>query len=84
MQSIAVGHVTHVTDDIYSLRDEKQKAQVENVGRIELRKRIAELRKQPTAIMEQDEKLIRRLIDKVTVYEDRFEVVFRSGINRGC
>jgi hypothetical protein len=37
------------------------------------------LRKQPTVIKEYDEKLVRRLIDKVTVYEDRFEVVFRSG-----
>jgi len=49
-----------------------------------MRKRIAEmsifLRKQPTVIKEYDEKLVRRLIDKVTVYEDRFEVVFRSGV----
>ena len=67
-----------------ALRDEKQKAQVENAGRDDLRKRIAEmsifLRKQLTVIKEFDEKLVRRLIDKVTVYEDRFEVVFRSGI----
>lgn len=38
------------------------------------------LRKQPTVIKEYDEKLIRRLIDKFTVYEDRFAVVFRSGV----
>ena len=38
------------------------------------------LRKQPTVIKEYDEKLVRRLIDKVIVYEDRFEVVFRSGV----
>jgi site-specific DNA recombinase len=38
------------------------------------------LRKQPTVIKEYDEKLVRRLIDKVTIHEDRFEVVFRSGI----
>jgi len=38
------------------------------------------LRKQPTIINEYDEKQVRRLIDKVTVYEDRFEVVFRSGV----
>jgi site-specific DNA recombinase len=46
--------------------------------------RIAEmsifLRKQPTIIKEYDEKLVRRLIDKVTVDKDRFEVVFRSGV----
>lgn len=38
------------------------------------------LRKQPTVIKEYDEKLVRRLIEKVTVYEDRFDVVFRSGV----
>lgn len=57
---------------------------MENAGRDDLRKRIAEmsifLRKQPIVIKEYNKKLVRRLIDKVTVYEDRFEVVFRSGV----
>ena len=74
--------IKQVTNEIFRLRDEKQKAPVENVGRADLRKRNAEmsifLRKQPTVIMEYDEKLVRRLIDKVTVYENRFEVAFRS------
>lgn len=76
--------IIQVTNDIYRLRDEKQKSQVENAGRDDLRKRNAEmsifLRKQPTVIKEYDEKLVRQLIDKVTVYENRFEVVFRSGV----
>jgi len=38
------------------------------------------LRKQPTVIKGYDEKLVRRLIEKVTVYEDRFDGVFRSGV----
>ena len=38
------------------------------------------LPKQPTVIKEYDEKLVRRLIEKVTVYEDRFDVVFRSDV----
>jgi site-specific DNA recombinase len=80
----AKADIKQVTDEIYRLRDEKQKALVENAGRDDLRKRIAEmsifLRKLPTVIKEYDEKLVRRLIDKVTVYEDRFEVVFRSGV----
>ena len=38
------------------------------------------LRKQPTVIKEYDEKLVRRLIEKVTVSEDRFDVVFMSGV----
>ena len=38
------------------------------------------LRRQPTVIKKYDEKLVRWLIDKVTVNEDRFEVVFRSSV----
>lgn len=55
----------------------------------ELRKRIADmsvsLNEQLTAIPEYDEQLIRRLIEKITVYtaskdaEDKFTVEFKSG-----
>ncbi len=37
------------------------------------------LREQPAAIAEYDESLVRRLIEKVTVYEDKFIVEFKSG-----
>jgi site-specific DNA recombinase len=54
--------IKQVTDEIYRLRDEKQKALVENAGRDDLRKRIAEmsifLRKHPTVIKKYDEKLV--------------------------
>ncbi len=57
---------------------------MENAGRDEIRKRIADmsafLKEQPTAITEYDEQLVRRLIEKVTVYEDRFTVEFKSGV----
>ena len=38
------------------------------------------LREQPTALTEYDEPLVRRLIEKVTVYEDKFTVEFKSGV----
>ena len=73
-----------VADEIYRLREERQKVQVENMGRDELRKRMADmsefLREQPTAITEFDEQLVRRLIEKVTVYVDRYTVEFKSGM----
>ena len=73
-----------VGDEIYRLRDEKQKAQVENLGRDELQKRIndmsAFLKYQPIALVQYDEALVRRLIEKVTVYEDKFTVEFKSGV----
>ena len=38
------------------------------------------LKKQPTALTKYDEQLVRRLIEKVTVYEDKFTVEFKSGL----
>lgn len=38
------------------------------------------LREQPDEIPEFDEKLVRRLVEKVTVYEDTFAVEFKSGV----
>jgi site-specific DNA recombinase len=38
------------------------------------------LRKQDAAVAEFDEALVRRLIEKVMVYEERFVVMFRSGV----
>lgn len=73
-----------VADEIYRLREQKQKLQVENAGRDELRKRMADmsafLQGQPTTVTEYDEQLIRRLVEKVTVYEDKFTVEFKSGL----
>ena len=49
-----------------------------------MRKRIAVisvfLKEQPTAITEYDKQLVRQLIEKVTVYEDKFTVEFKSGV----
>jgi len=73
-----------VGDEIYHLRDEKQKVQLEIFGRDELKKRIADmgdfLNGQSTVITEYDESLVRRLIEKVTVHEDKFTVEFKSGV----
>jgi hypothetical protein len=63
-----------VADEIYRLRDQKQKAMLEN----EQRKRIADmseiLQEPPSTITEYNKQLVRRLIEKVTVYEDKFAV----------
>lgn len=73
-----------VVEEIHCLRDEKQKAQLESAGRDETRIRIADmkafLRKQDTSVMDFDEALVRRLIEKITVYEGRVVVMFRSGV----
>lgn len=73
-----------VGDEIFRLRDQKQKLQVENANRDELKKRMADmstfLKKQSTALAEYDEQLVRRLIEKITIYEDKFTVEFKSGL----
>ena len=38
------------------------------------------LREQPSTLTEYDEPLIRRLIEKVIIYEDKFTVEFKSGL----
>lgn len=73
-----------VGDEIHQLRDQKQKLLLESANRDELKKRIADmstfLKKQSTALTKYDEQLVRRLIEKVTVYEDKFTVEFKSGL----
>ena len=73
----------NIADEIYWLRELKQNALVENAEREGLKQRIQEMREflnnQPTEITGYDELLVRRLIEKVTVYEERFEVEFKSG-----
>ncbi len=39
------------------------------------------MQEQPTALTEYEEALVRRLIEKVTVYENKFTVEFKSGVN---
>lgn len=38
------------------------------------------LKNQPPTLTEYDEALVRRLIEKVTIHEDKFTVEFKSGL----
>ena len=73
-----------VADKIYRLRELKQNALVENAEREGKRQRIAEmtdfLKEQSCELKEYDEQLIRRLIEKVTVFDDKLTVEFKSGV----
>lgn len=73
--------------DVYAgthLPEDKKNALVENAEREGKRQRIAEmtdfLNKQSAELEEYDEQLVRRLIEKVTIYEDKLTVEFKSGI----
>ena len=73
-----------VADEIYRLRELKQNALVENAEREGKRQRITEmtdfLNEQSCQLEEYDEQLVKRLIEKVTVHDDRIEVEFKSGV----
>ncbi|WP_243834795.1 DNA recombinase [Exiguobacterium sp. AT1b] len=73
-----------VADEIYRLGELKQNALVENAEREGKRQRIAEmtdfLNEQSCELEEYDEQLVRRLIEKVTVFDDKLTVEFKSGI----
>lgn len=74
-----------LADEIDHLREMKQAALTENAEREGLKQRIAEMKQFLTEQMEQiekyDEFLVRRMIGKVIVYEDRLAVEFKSGTN---
>ena len=79
----AKGNYDSIVDEIYSLREAKQNAQVAGAERKGMKKRISEMQQflaeQQQDITEYDEQLVRRLIEKITVYDERVTVEFKSG-----
>lgn len=71
-----------LADEIEVLREQKHGVMVESAEREGIKKRVAEmqqfLEEQESEITECDERLVRQLIERITVYEDRFEVMFKS------
>ena len=74
-----------VADEIFRLRDIKEKSDSELQHREEHLRRITDLcdfiHGQPSEITEFDEVLFRRLIGKITVYDDKFTITFKSGVS---
>lgn len=79
----AKGNYDSIVDEIYSLREAKQNAQVAGAEREGMKKRISEMQQflaeQQQDITEYDEQLVRRLIEKITVYDEMVTVEFKSG-----
>ncbi len=74
-----------LTDEILRLQKMKKDSEVDDHKRNETMSRIKELQdfigKQKTKITEFAEADVRKLIQKITVYEDKFTVEFKSGIS---
>lgn len=77
------GNYDIVADEIYRLREAKHNALSDNAEREGLKKRISEMQQflaeQQQDITEYDEQLVRRLIEKITIYEEKAIVEFKSG-----
>lgn len=73
-----------VAEEIYRLRELKQSALVENAEREGKRQHIAEmmefLNEQSIELQEYDEQLVRRLIEKITVLNDKLTIEFKSSV----
>ena len=73
-----------IADEILRLREQKEQSEVDSHHREEAMNRIKELQdfisKQKTDITEFDEALVKKLIEKITVFADHFTVEFKSGL----
>ena len=49
-------------------------------GKERIQEMIKYLKSQPKRVTVYDEQLVRKLIEKITVYDDRLDFLFKSGI----
>ena len=73
-----------IADQIEDLREEKRQLLLEDATNEGVMQKVRELEEfidgQDGPVNEYDEALVRRLIEKVTVYDDHFTVEFKSGL----
>ncbi len=74
-----------IADEIFRLRELKQQTTVDTAARNEQLGRITELqdfiRSQSTDLTEFDESLVKRWVQKITVWPDRYTVKLKSGLS---
>lgn len=72
-------------NEIYEVREEKQKALAAAADQKEIQKRIEMMNSYldgvSTEITEYDESMVRAYFDKITVFDDHYDVTFKSGIS---
>lgn len=74
-----------IADEIFRLRELRQKTTVDTAARDEQIKRINDLQdyisQQTTYLTEFDESLVRRWIKLITIWDDHTTVELKSGVN---
>ena len=73
-----------LADEIEALRKEKQNLLVEDANRSAMKQRLDEIeafmKEQQDGVSDYDETMVRRLIERITVYDDRLAFEFKCGI----
>ena len=73
-----------IADEIAKLKDEKQNSELKNIRQDDLKKRISDMsafmQQQTSFLINYDEGLVWRLIEKVIVDVDKLTVDFKSGV----
>ena len=76
---------TKIADEIDELKVKKQQILIEKAGQEDAKRRIREmedfLKSERHELTEYDEKLVRKYIKKIKVYEDKFSITFKSEIS---
>ena len=72
-----------LADEIDALRNKRLETMTEKAEREGLKMRIQEMKEflenQTDRISEYDEQLVRKMIEKITIYDDKFVIEFKSG-----
>ena len=73
-----------LADEIDELRAEKEELLLQEANKDGIRQRMADtvdyLKNELEEVTEYSEALVRRMLEKITVYDDHFAVEFKSGI----
>ena len=73
-----------LADEIDALREEKQALLLEDANRTTMKQRLEELEafldEQQEPVTDYDEGMVRRLIERITVFEDHLEFEFKCGL----
>ena len=73
-----------MVEQIDAVRDDKQRLVLEEANNQDIRRQVdgikAFLDEQQTEVIEYDEDLVRKVLERVTVYDDRLTIEFKSGI----
>jgi superfamily I DNA/RNA helicase len=74
-----------ITEEIERLRDEKDMLLLNKAENEGLKMKISEMQefldKQNQKTKEYDEELVRRMVERITVYEEYFTIEFKSGVS---